>query len=278
MRYGSPFYLAMIALLLLGLFAIWHFLKKLSAEKQKLFIFIIMLVNTLQHLFKWAIYPIYWNQGFTVLSLSTAYNMCALLILLMPFALFSKSITFRDFMFIAGAFAGLVTNLVPFWHIGKRVSELGWEYVRFYFCHALLFYSGMLPLLLGFHKISYRRSYKIGFGFLISISIILLNDIIAIALGLFDYPISDLYGSLCKINPCMAMKPSAEFPILDKIAKVLSPDVFTGKNRTGVYVPILWYAIPAYLGFTILSFTVLAVFDRKNFINDMRAIRKRLKK
>ena len=278
MYYGSPFYLAMIALLFAGLIAIWYFMKKLSPDKQKLLLFIIMLVNTLQHIFKWAIYPMYWNQGFTVLSLSTAYNMCALLILVMPFALFSKSTTFRDFMFIAGAFAGFITNIVPFWHIGKKISELGWEYVRFYFCHALLFYSGMLPMLLGMHKISYRRSYKIGFGFLISICVILLNDIIAIALGLFDYPLSDLYGSLCKINPCMAMKPSAEFPILDKIAKALSPAAFVGKNRTGAYVPILWYAIPAYIGFTILSFTVLSIFDRKNFMKDMKALRNRLKK
>ena len=112
MDYGSPFYISMICLLIFVCALLWLLIRKLSPRMQKLAVFTIMLINAFQHLFKWAIYPIYEGQSFN--ALSTAYNVCALLILLMPIAFISKSRFLRDYVFIAGAFAGFITNVVPF--------------------------------------------------------------------------------------------------------------------------------------------------------------------
>lgn len=271
MDYGSPFYLSMIALLLFVCFLLWFFIRKLSPGKQKAAVFIIMLINSLQHLFKWAIYPIYEGQSFN--ALSTAYNVCALLILLMPIALLSNSRFLRDYVFIAGAFAGFITNVVPFWHIGVPVAELGWEYARFYICHSLLFYSGMLPLMLGMHKISYKRSPLISLGFLLSICLILINDIICISLGIYGgYTLEGLYQALYEMNPAMAMHPHESFPILDEIVRYLTPSVFLPSGNNGVYVPVLWYAVPVFIAFTLLPFLVIVVSRPREFITDLKKL------
>jgi hypothetical protein len=234
-----------------------------------------MIINLLQHLFKWAIYPIYEGEGFSVLS--TAYNVCALLIILMPIAFLSKSVFLRDYVFVAGAFAGFITNVIPYWHIGIPVSELGWEYARFYICHSLLFFSGMLPLLLGMHRLSYRRSPKIALGFILSLGIIILNDIISIALGIcYDYTLDGLYEALFEMNPAMSMHPIESFPIIEKIARALSPAVFFPEG-SGSYVPILWYVIPVFIGFTLLAFTVIVSTQFKVFISDCKKLKTYIK-
>ena len=48
-----------------------------------------------------------------------------------------------------GSVAGIAAIALPVWYIGMDVSELGWDYARFYICHALLFITSVLPLLLG---------------------------------------------------------------------------------------------------------------------------------
>lgn len=271
MYYGSPFYIAMICLLLSVCFLLWFFIKRLSVRMQKLAVFLIMLVNLFQHLFKWAIYPIYEGQSFN--ALSTAYNVCALLIIMMPIAFLSGSRMLRDYIFLAGAFAGFITNIVPYWHIGIPVSELGWEYARFYICHSLLFYSGMLPLLLGMHKVSYRRSPVIAVGFLLSICAILVNNVICIALGIYgNYTTAALYEALYEMNPAMCMHPNESFPILDKIASAMTPKAFLPIGNGGAYAPVLWYAIPVLVGLTLLSFVVLVLVNPKELISDVKRL------
>ena len=271
MYYGSPFYILMIILPIAVCVLLWLFIRRLSSGWQKLAVISIMLINTAQHLFKWAIYPMYEGQSFN--ALSTAYNVCALLILLMPIAFVSKSRFLRDFVFLAGAFAGFVTNLVPFWHIGIPISELGWEYARFYICHSLLFYSGMLPFMLGMHKISYRRAPLIGLGFILSVCFIMINNIICISLGIYGtFTLHNLYEALYEINPAMCMHPIDSLPILDRIVSYITPNIFLPSGKTGMYTPILWYAIPTFLGFSALSFLVIVLIRPKEFFSDLKKL------
>ena len=63
-----------------------YFVLRNKAQKtKKLVVLGIMLLNVFQHLFKSLLYPQY--EGFGFNALNTAYNMCALLILLSPIAL-----------------------------------------------------------------------------------------------------------------------------------------------------------------------------------------------
>ena len=51
-----------------------------------------------------------------------------------------------------------------------------------------------------------------------------------------------------------------------------------GGNSLGLYVPILWYAIPMYLGITLVAFGVCVSLDFKSFKADFSAFKKRLRK
>ena len=263
MNYGSPFYLLMISLMLSAAVGLFFLLRRKSERAKKAVVLSLMLVNLFQHLFKWAIYPMYEGMGFNVLS--TAYNMCATLIILSPIAFLSKSAFLKNFVYPVGTAAGLVAVAVPYWYIGMSVSELGWEYARFYVCHALLFVASLLPLLLGLHKPWLKAVFQPGAAFLLALVLILINDIIFITLGLFGgYEHHDLYTSLLKINPCFSMGPPEEFSWLADLSAFFTPSVFLGENSTGLYTPILWYAIPIYIGITLVAVALFFGMDSKN--------------
>ena len=196
-----------------------------------------MLVNVIQHLFKFAIYPQYAGDSFNMIN--TAYNMCALLILLSPLVYFSRSAFWKDFTFLTGAVAGLMAIAVPVWYIGKDVSELGFSYLRFYLCHILLFLSSALTLALGHHRPSYRRCPKIGAAFLLALLIILCNDALCIILGLTSYQAADLYSALRALNPCWSMGPPADgsFAFVVSVIRYFTPPFLMGKMRQAFMPP-----------------------------------------
>ena len=278
MYYGSPFYIASI-LLAVGLLVGAYFLLKGRSEKtQKAVIIILMSLNVFQHVFKFLIYPQYAGEGFSVLN--TAYNMCAALILLSPIAYLTGNRFLRDFTFYIGTIAGIIAIAVPYWFIGLEVGELGWEYVRFYVCHAMLFLSSALVLLLGHHRATYKRSFAVGLSFVLTLCLILLNDLTVLKLGLFPgYDSTDVYAALRAINPFWSMGPPTDgtFSWLVGAVEALSPSFLCGGNSKGLYVPILWYALPLYVGISLVSLAVFAIIDRRSFLLDLSYIRGKIK-
>ena len=263
MNYGSLFYVLMLVLLAVLTVGTWLILRRCSEKTQRIAVLVLMLLNVAQHLFKPLIYPMYWGQGFT--HIMTAYNMCATLILLSPVAMLCKSRLLKNFVFFVGCVAAVAAVAVPVWYIGKDVSDLGWDYVRFYLCHALLLITSMMPLVLGMHAPAFREWWHIGTGFLLALCVILVNDFVMMTLGMYPgADISTFYQSMLKINPCGLMGPPQALPWVEKLVRLLSPPVFMGENPTGLYVPILWYAIPLFVGISIGAVILFWVLDKKN--------------
>jgi hypothetical protein len=195
--------------------------------------------------------------------------MCALLILASPIAYLSRSERLKDFIFYTGAAAGMVAVLVPYWHIGEYMFT--WDVIRFFICHALLFASSVLVLLFGHHKPSWRSSYRIAFGFFISVALIIINDIFFLYMGLYPGESAEnLFESLGHINPVWSFGPPEQFAFVGEIARLFSPDVFVGENKAGLLVPILWYFIPIFLAISILSLPITAFFDKERFLCDVK--------
>jgi len=277
MNYGSLFYVLMLLGLAVLAAGTWLILRRCSAKTQRFAVLGLMLLNVAQHLLKPWIYPMYRGQGFS--HIMTAYNMCATLILLSPLALLCKNRLLKNFVFFVGSVAGVVAVAVPVWYIGKPVADLGWDYARFYICHALLFVTSLMPLVLGLHRPSYREMWHVGVGFLLALCVILLNDFAVMAMGC--YPGADIrsfYQSMLKINPCGLMGPPQALPWVEKLVRPLSLPVFMGANPGGMYVPILWYAIPIFLGITVASAILFGVLDRDNLRTDLRKWNERKKK
>ncbi|MBE6934850.1 MAG: hypothetical protein E7462_07420 [Ruminococcaceae bacterium] len=279
MQIGSPVYMLSLFIAFVLLTGLFFLLKGRRKGVQKGILLGLMLLNVLQHLLKFLIYPHCYGNGFNVEN--TAYNMCAFLILLAPIAYGTRSAFLRDFTFYTATVAGILAIAVPIWFLGQPVKSLSWEYLRFYLCHVLLFLSGALPLMLGHHKPSWRCFPKIGLAFLLVLGLILLNDALCVLAGIFPgHTAQDLYATLRAINPCWSMGPPADgsFAFVVDVIHLFSPNIFCGENAAGLYIPLLWYAIPMYLGITLVAFGVCTLVDRRRFLQDMRLLRARRKK
>lgn len=254
MYFGSPFYIAslVVQLMLAGL--TWAILHRCRKKTQRTIVLLLMLINTAQHFLKPLIYPQYRGTGFS--SIVSAYNMCAVLIILSPFVLAWGSRFFKNFVFFVGSVAGIAAIAVPFWYIGMDVSQLGWDYARFYICHALLFITSLMPLVLGLYKPRWQEFWQVGLGFFLALGVIVVNDCIFIRLGLYPgTDAADLYGSLLKMNPCGIMAPPEGLPWLADIVRIFTPDFLWG-------IPFLWYAIPLYVGISLIALVLFLLSDR----------------
>ena len=248
-NYGSIMYFAYILAAVGVCFLCYYLLINQPSWLKKTAVFLIALANFAQHIFKAQVYPQYHNDFSP--HLSSAYNICAFIILVSPFVLLFGNQLLKNFITYVGSFAGMGAMLIPYWFIGK--TAFGWDVYRFYICHGLLFVSSFLPALLGLHKLEWKHCWKIGLLFLVMLSIILVNDAVFIHLGL--YPVKNtenLFASLSEVNPGWSMHPTAQFDWLVDIIALFTPSFFLGNNPWGVYIPILWYAIPLYLGITLL--------------------------
>lgn len=272
--YGSAAHVIYIVTALLFALGVFLIIRKKSENTKRWVILSIMLINTVQHLLKSIVYPQYWGLGFT--ALSTAYNMCALLILVSPLALLLKSKILKSFIFYVGTSAGFLALLIPYWNIGDDMFDP--EVIRFFICHAFLLASSILPLITGLHKPSYKFFPYVGLCFFSSLGIILLNDTVCVLFGIYPgVEHLSLTDALKAINPVWSFGPPDVFSWLLDLARVFSPSEWVFDNAAGAPLPILWYIIPAYLIMTLVAFPICVLADRKNFIADFRTFKQKLK-
>lgn len=246
-----------------GLFGLYMLLRARTVKTQKITIFSLMLANLLQHLLKIYIYPQYWGQEWG--ALSTAYNMCAFLIIISPFVFLFGSELWRNFMTYVGTVAGGISVLVTYWLADPIEGQL-----RFVICHALLLYTSALPAMLGIYKINYRKCWRLPFVFYISLGILIVNDVITYSLGIAgDLGDMSLQQFLIRENPCWVMGPPAGYPFIEGLVGFFSPRVFSG-------IPLLWYAIPLFLLILGGSFGLGVLFDNERFKADFKIFKEKI--
>ncbi len=239
--------LSLLAIIALTL-ALYFPLKKRSERAKKIAIGCIIGLNLFQHLFKFLVWPHMWGTGFALEN--TAYNACAFLILFAPFAVFGKNKLFRQYFAYVATCAGAVASLFPVWFVGK--SLLTWEFVRFWFCHALLFLSGLLPALFGFVPFRWKDGWKFGLLFLLMLCLLLVNNVVFL-IACEGVTGDALYERLLVQSPLWLMGPSDEGNLAAKILSALTLPIFRG-GAGKPYTPILWYALPVYLAATALGY------------------------
>ncbi len=274
-NYGSFMYFAYILIAIGACVGAFFVLRRKSEWVKRLVVVIIAFVNLAQHLLKGLIYPHYWGNFSP--HLSSAYNVCAFLIIASPFIWLFGCNLLKNYITYIGSIAGMIAMLVPYWFIGQSAFQS--EAYRFYLCHSLLFISSILPALLGLVELKWKHFWKIGLLFFAMLGIIILNDIFFLAIG--QYPVSnpsDIYGSLCEINPCWSIVPPSNFDWLVKIIGFFTPSFLMGNNSAGLYVPILWYAIPMYLGITLVAFIICVSCDLSSFKSYLESVKAKIKK
>ncbi len=264
------FWLLLAAAATLGLYLL---LRKASAGVQKGVLFGILVLGLLLHFLKVYIPP-YSTDEARMLRDAWFVNICGANIALFPFLFFSKNKYAKDYMFYIGLISGLIALFYPQEPLAKKdqLAEF-WDIVRFYFHHWMLLAVPLLMVLLGQHRLCWKRILAAPVGLLLVMLFIMLNQVFQSELGYIPLPNDDIFAIHYK-NTSYIWGPGTN----DAIGSFLSwfcPDLFrylpvgahAGQEK---YWPWFWLICPVFLLVTPIAFGLCMIFDHKNFRTDMK--------
>ena len=269
--------------LILGveLVAILYFiLRDCSVKTQKIVLFSLLAIGFLLHFLKVFIPPYSVDEA-RMLRDSWFVNICAANIGLFPFMFFSKKDSVKDYMFYIGLLSGVIAFVYPQEPIAK-VDQFAeqLDILRFYYHHWMVAAVPLLMVLLGHHKLSYKRVYKVPVGLLLLMLFILLNQLFQAELGFIPLHDSSNFLGIGYKNTSYIWGPGENDAIgsffalfTPKIFKTVPVGAYAGQEK---YWPWFWIVVPVFVLVTPLSFLVCMIFDGKNFLRDVKQRKGRL--
>lgn len=264
-------------ILLFGLTAALYFLlKNKSAKTQNTVLFSLLVLGFLLHFLKVYIPP-YSADEARMLRDSWFVNICAANIALFPFMFFSKNQKIKDYMFYIGIISGFIAIIYPIEPI-EKVNQLGeqLDIIRFYYHHWMLFAVPLLRALFKQHKPSYKGILSAPTGLLLLMLFIMLNQILQSELGFIPLRDNSDFFDINYKNTSFIWGPPKNNGIGNFLA-TFTPEIFktvpvgkyAGQEK---YWPWFWIIVPAYVLITPLSFLICMIFDRKQFMCDVKAL------
>lgn len=251
-------------------------LKRTGVQVQKWVLWGILAFGLVLHFLKVYIPPYSVDEA-RMLRDSWFVNICAANIALFPFLFFSKNGYVKDYMFHIGIISGLIALFYPQEPMAKvdQTAEF-WDIVRFYFHHWMLMAVPLMLVLLGHHKLSYRRILSAPAGLLLLMLFIMLNQLFQSELGFIPLRGDDLLNINYK-NTSYIWGPGENDAIGNFLAlfcpdffKVIPAGAMAGQAK---YWPWFWLICPAFLLVTPMAFGLSMIFDHRNFRNDLRRLR-----
>lgn len=246
-------------------------LRKASVKVQKGVLFGLLVLGLALHFLK-AYIPPYSTDEARMLRDSWFVNICGANIALFPFFFFAKNKYIKDYMFYIGVISGLIVLFYPQEPIAKgdAVTQMAefWDIIRFYFHHWMIMAVPLLMVLLGHHKISYKRVWTAPVGLLLLMLFIMLNQIFQSELGFIPLRGNDIFAIGYK-NSSYIWGPGTndaigEFLALfcPKFLRTIPVGAFAGQTK---YWPWFWLIPPAFILLMPLAFGIALIFDHKNF-------------
>ena len=250
-------------------------LRKADATVQKGVLFGLLVFGLLLHFLK-AYIPPYSTDEARMLRDSWFINICGANIALFPFLFFTKNKYVKDYMFYIGVLTGLIVLFYPQEPLAK-LDQKGefWDIVRFYFHHWMIMTVPLLIVLLGHHKLSYKRILAAPVGLLLLMLFIMLNQLFQSELGFIPLRGEDMLHINYK-NTSYIWGPGQNDAIGNLLAR-FCPDFFktvpvgeyAGQTK---YWPWFWMIFPVFIIVTPLSFGLSMVFDHRSFCADLRQV------
>ena len=271
------FWLILAAGATVGLYFLLH---NRSVFAQKAVLFSLLAFGLLLHFLKAYIPPYSVDQA-RMLRDSWFINICAANIALFPFLFFSKKNAVKDYMFYIGMISGLLALVYPQEPIAK-VDQLAeqLDIVRFYYHHWMLMAVPLLMVMLGLHKISYKRIWTAPVGLLLLMLFIMLNQVFQAELGFVPLRNQTGFFGIGYKNTSYIWGPGTNDAIgnflatfTPKIFRTVPAGQFAGAQK---YWPWFWLVVPAFTLVTPLAFGLSMIFDRKYFVQDVKAWKKRM--
>ena len=264
-----------------GIVGMYYLLRNKTPKTQKIVLFSLLALGFLLHFLK-AFIPPYSVDESRWLRDSWFINICGANIALFPFFFFSKKDSVKDYMFYLGVLSGIISFFYPQEPIAKldqAAEQL--DILRFYYHHWMVMAVPLLMVLLGLHKISYKRVLWAPTGLLLLFLFIMLNQLLQAELGFIPLRLSQDFFAIGYKNTSYIWGPIPDDAIGEfftwfcpKFFKTVPVGEFAGQVK---YWPWFWMIVPCYVLVTPLSFGLSMIFDHKNFAADMKKLAARLK-
>ena len=267
------FWLAVCAGATAGLYFL---LRNRSAAIQKTVLFSFLALGLLLHFTK-IYYPPYSTDEARMLRDSWFVNICAGNIALFPFLFWSKNDKIKDYMFYIGVISGLIALFYPQEPIAK-VDQAGeqLDIIRFYYHHWMVLAVPLLMVMLGLHKLSYKRILVAPTGLLLLMLFIILNQLFMSELGFIPLRDRGNFFGIDYKNTSYIWGPGENDAIGNFFAlftpgffKTVPVGEFTGQEK---YWPWFWIIVPCYVLVTPLAFGLAMLFDHKQFAEDVKKL------
>ena len=260
---------------------LYFLLRNKSDSTKKIVLFAFLALGLIAHFTK-VYYPPYSTDEARMLRDSWFVNICGANIALFPFLFFSKSDKVKDYMFYIGVLSGLIALFYPQEPLAKsnQAGEM-LDIIRFYYHHWMVMSIPLLMVVLGLHKLSYKRILAAPTGLLILMLFIILNQIFQSELGFIPLRDQNNFFDINYKNSSYIWGPDGD--AIGNFLATFTPDFFktvpVGEFAGQVkYWPWFWMIVPVYVLVTPLSFLLSMIFDRKSFVVDVKALPSRFRK
>lgn len=258
-----------------GIIGLYLALRRQSQKVQKGVLFGLLAFGLLLHFLKVYIPPYSVDEA-RMLRDSWFVNICGANIALFPIFFWSKNDKVKDYMVYIGMLSGLIALFYPEEPIAK-VNQTGeqLDIIRFYYHHWMVLAVPLLMLLLGHHKLSYKRILCAPTGLLLLMLFIMLNQIFQSELGYIPLRNRENFLGIDYKNTSYIWGPGNS-PIGNFIAiftpgffKTVPVGQYAGQLK---YWPWFWMIVPVYVLVTPLAFLIALVFDRRSVTADLRKL------
>ena len=279
----NGWYFFWLALSAAGVVGLYFLLRKKSTNVQKGVLFGLLAFGLLLHFLKVYIPP-YSTDEARMLRDSWFVNICGANIALFPFLFWSKNDKVKDYMFYIGVLSGLIALFYPQEPIAKEEDQYlhQLDIIRFYYHHWMVMAVPLLMVLLGQHKLSYKRILSAPTGLLLLMLFIMLNQLLMSELGFIPLRDRNNFFGIDYKNTSYIWGPG-ENDAIGSFLAIFTPSFFktvpvgeyAGQEK---YWPWFWMIFPVYILVTPLSFLLALIFDHKSLAKDVKSLKNRLVK